>query len=41
LILSRQETEIVEAAEGLWALQEPVAAYGSEPGQKIDPSHCF
>jgi hypothetical protein len=29
LILSRQKTEIVEASEGLWVLQERGSAYGA------------
>ena len=34
LILSRQETEVVEAAEGIWALQEAAVPYGLERGVK-------
>ncbi len=30
LILSRQETEIVQAADGVWALREAKAPYGQE-----------
>ena len=39
LILSRQETEIVEAADGGWALRETEVAYGKETGLKSAPSH--
>ena len=34
LILSRQETEIVEAVEGVWALRETVVPYGRETRPK-------
>ena len=37
LILSRQETEIVEAAEGVWVLREAVVPYGQERGPKSEP----
>jgi hypothetical protein len=37
LILSRQETEIVEAAEGVWVLREAVVPYGQERGLKSEP----
>ncbi len=37
LILSRQETEIAEAADGVWALQEAKAPYGEETGLQSAP----
>ena len=37
LIAGRQETEIVEAADGVWALQESELAYGKETAPKIAP----
>lgn len=36
LILSRQETEIVEEAEGLWVLREAAVPYGQKPGPKSE-----
>lgn len=37
LILSRQETEITEAADGVWALRETAAPYGQETAPKSEP----
>ena len=37
LIVSGQETEIVEAANGVWALQEKEVPYGKETGLKSVP----
>jgi putative transposase len=37
LIVSGQETEIVEAANGVWALQEKEVPYGEETGLKSVP----
>jgi hypothetical protein len=37
LILSRQETEIVKATDGVWTLREAVVAYGQETGPKRKP----
>jgi REP-associated tyrosine transposase len=34
LILSRHETEIIETAENVWALQEPSIPYGQKRGPK-------
>ena len=41
LIRWRQETEVVEAADGVWALQETELAYGKETGPKSAPCDCF
>jgi len=41
LIAGRQETEIVEAAEGVWALQESELAYGEETAPKSAPCDRF
>ena len=35
LILSRQETELVQREPDVWVLQEPFIHYGSETGSKI------
>lgn len=37
LILSRQETEIVEGADGVWTLREAEGPYGKETGLKSAP----
>ncbi len=37
LILLRQQTEIVEVADGVWALRETEVAYGKETGPKSAP----
>ncbi|MHC1766930.1 MAG: hypothetical protein AB9869_21945 [Verrucomicrobiia bacterium] len=37
LILSRQETEIAEPAEGLWVLREPAIPYVTETSPKSQP----
>jgi hypothetical protein len=34
LILSRQETQVIEAEEGIWTLQETVIPYRLEMGAK-------
>jgi len=36
-----KRTEVVEAAEGVWALQETELAYGKETGPKRAPCDCF
>jgi putative transposase len=41
LIVSRQETEIVEATGGVWALREEGAPYGKETGLKSDRKNSF
>ncbi|MHC1764085.1 MAG: hypothetical protein AB9869_07245 [Verrucomicrobiia bacterium] len=37
LILSWQETEIAEIAEGLWVLREPAIPYANETSPKRKP----
>ena len=37
LVLSRQETEIVEAPDGVWSLRDPEASYGKETGPNRAP----
>ena len=41
MILSRQETEVVEAADGVWVLREAPAHYGKETGTESEPKHSF
>jgi putative transposase len=41
LILSRQETEIVEAAEEVWVLRETVVPNGQERGPKANLRQTF
>jgi len=41
LIAGRQETEIVEAAEGVWALQESELASGKETAPESAPCDRF